>query len=128
MVDDASHFTANTPTRLNTRLEENTQESSEHPMRLDKFLKVTRLIKRRTIANALCDCGGVLLDGKIAKASSEVKAGQAITLLFGNRTITASVTGVPCTTQKIMPIDAMIANVVVTPRASQYITGPTPFG
>ncbi|MDH4378716.1 MAG: RNA-binding S4 domain-containing protein [Vampirovibrionales bacterium] len=84
-------------------------------MRLDKFLKVTRLIKRRTIANALCDCGGVVLDNKIAKASTEVKTGQKITLLFGNRTITATVIGVPSATQKIMAIDAMIADVVTTP-------------
>lgn len=84
-------------------------------MRLDKFLKVTRLIKRRTIANALCDCGGAMLDEKIAKASSEVKIGQRITLLFGNRTITATVVGVPSATQKIMPIDAMITEVVITP-------------
>ena len=56
-----------------------------------------------------------MLDGKIAKASTEVKTGQKIALLFGNRTITATVVGVPNATQKIMPIDTMIADVVITP-------------
>lgn len=64
-------------------------------MRLDKFLKVSRLVKRRTVANELCDSGGVLIDGKVAKASSKVEVNQTLTLLFGNRTVTVSVKEVP---------------------------------
>ena len=54
-------------------------------MRLDKFLKVSRLIKRRTVANEACDAGRVSVNGKPAKASAEVKAGDIITIGFGNK-------------------------------------------
>ena len=54
-------------------------------MRLDKFLKVSRLIKRRTVANEACDAGRVSLNDKVARASAEVKAGDTITISFGNR-------------------------------------------
>lgn len=54
-------------------------------MRLDKFLKVSRIIKRRTIANEACDQGKVLINGKSAKASTEVKAGDIIETQFGER-------------------------------------------
>lgn len=64
-------------------------------MRLDKFLKVSRLVKRRTVANELCDGGSVLIDGKVAKAASTVQAGQVLTLRFGNRTLEARITEVP---------------------------------
>lgn len=47
-------------------------------MRLDKYLKVSRLIKRRTVANEACDAGRVLLNDKVARASAEVKAGAAL--------------------------------------------------
>ena len=47
-------------------------------MRLDKYLKVSRLIKRRTVANEACDSGRVMLNGKLARASAEVKAGDVI--------------------------------------------------
>ncbi len=53
-------------------------------MRLDKYLKVSRLIKRRTVANEACDAGRVLLNDKVARASAEVKAGDVITIQFGN--------------------------------------------
>ena len=56
-------------------------------MRLDKYLKVSRLIKRRTIANEACDAGRVLINNKVAKAGSEVKAGDVIEIAFGNRTV-----------------------------------------
>ncbi|MGI6065104.1 MAG: RNA-binding S4 domain-containing protein [Bacillota bacterium] len=54
-------------------------------MRLDKFLKVSRLVKRRTVAKEICDGGKVLINGKTAKAGSEVAEGNIITLSFGAR-------------------------------------------
>jgi ribosomal 50S subunit-recycling heat shock protein len=54
-------------------------------MRIDKFLKNARLIKRRTIAKEACDQGRVLLNGKVAKAGTEVKIGDVITINFGSR-------------------------------------------
>ena len=60
-------------------------------MRLDKFLKVSRLIKRRTVANEACDAGRVSLNGKPARASAEVKAGDIIEIEFGNRNMKARV-------------------------------------
>ena len=54
-------------------------------MRLDKYLKVSRLIKRRTVANEACDAGRVMLNDKVARASAEVKAGDTITIAFGNK-------------------------------------------
>ncbi|MBP5608052.1 MAG: RNA-binding S4 domain-containing protein [Lachnospiraceae bacterium] len=54
-------------------------------MRLDKYLKVSRLIKRRTVANEACDAGRVMLNDKVARASAEVKAGDIISIAFGNR-------------------------------------------
>ena len=53
-------------------------------MRLDKYLKVTRLIKRRTVANEACDAGRVTINGKVAKAGTEVKIGDIIEIKFGN--------------------------------------------
>jgi ribosomal 50S subunit-recycling heat shock protein len=64
-------------------------------MRLDKFLKLSRLVKRRTVANDLCDGGGALLDGKKARASAEVRPGQELTLRFGNRTVKVRIERVP---------------------------------
>ncbi|MCC8013875.1 MAG: RNA-binding S4 domain-containing protein [Eubacterium sp.] len=52
-------------------------------MRIDKFLKVSRLIKRRTVANEACSAGRVLLNGKAAKAGAEVKVGDIIEIRFG---------------------------------------------
>lgn len=60
-------------------------------MRLDKFLKVSRIIKRRTVANEACDAGRVLVNGKIAKASYEVKEGDIIELQLGTRLVKAEV-------------------------------------
>ena len=54
-------------------------------MRLDKYLKIYRLIKRRTVANEACDNGRVTLNGRIARASAEVKPGDIIGISFGNR-------------------------------------------
>ena len=56
-------------------------------MRLDKYLKVTRLIKRRTVANEACDAGRILVNGKVARASYEVKENDLISIQMGNRPI-----------------------------------------
>jgi len=60
-------------------------------MRLDKFLKVSRLIKRRSVANEACDGQRVYVNGKTAKASLAVKLGDVIELRFGNRTLKVEV-------------------------------------
>ncbi len=69
-------------------------------MRLDKYLKVSRLIKRRTVANEACDAGRVLVNGKIARASYEVKTGDVLELQLGARTVQAKVTAVTETVRK----------------------------
>lgn len=69
-------------------------------MRLDKYLKVSRLIKRRTIANEACDAGRVLLNDKVARASAEVKAGDVITIQFGNKDVKVEVLTVQETVRK----------------------------
>ena len=69
-------------------------------MRLDKFLKVSRLIKRRTVANEACDAGRVLVNGKTAKASVEVKPGDVIEIQFGTRTVKVEVLDLQETTKK----------------------------
>lgn len=56
-------------------------------MRLDKYLKVARIIKRRTVANEACDAGRVLVNGKAARASYEVKPQDVLQLEFGGRTL-----------------------------------------
>lgn len=55
-------------------------------MRLDKYLKVSRIIKRRTVANEACDAGRVLINDKVAKASTKVSEGDIIEIQFGTRT------------------------------------------
>ncbi len=60
-------------------------------MRLDKFLKVSRLIKRRTVANEACDAGRVMVNGKVAKASVSVKAGDILEIAFGQKTVKVEV-------------------------------------
>ena len=69
-------------------------------MRLDKFLKVSRLIKRRTVANEACDAGRVLVNGKTAKASVKVKRGDVIEIQFGTRTVKVEVLDLQETTKK----------------------------
>ncbi|MBQ9919841.1 MAG: RNA-binding S4 domain-containing protein [Clostridia bacterium] len=61
-------------------------------MRLDKYLKVSRIIKRRTVANEACDNGRVLVNGKIARASYDVKVGDLLEITFGTRIFKAKVT------------------------------------
>ena len=69
-------------------------------MRLDKYLKVSRLIKRRTVANEACDSGRVTINGKVAKASAEVKQGDVIAISFGNREVKVEVLDVQETVKK----------------------------
>lgn len=64
-------------------------------MRLDKFLKVSRLIKRRTVANEVSDMGRVLINGNPAKAAKQVKENDIITIEYANRTVKAKVLKVP---------------------------------
>ena len=69
-------------------------------MRLDKYLKVSRLIKRRTVANEACDAGRVMINDKVAKASQEVKKGDVIEIRFGEKTVKVEVTDIIETTKK----------------------------
>ena len=64
-------------------------------MRLDKYLKVSRLIKRRTVANEACDGGRVTVNGKVARASYDVKIGDVIAVHFGERTLAVEVLTFP---------------------------------
>lgn len=69
-------------------------------MRLDKYLKVSRLIKRRTVANEACDAGRVKVNDKVARASQNVKEGDVIEIAFGTRTVRVEVLDVQETTKK----------------------------
>lgn len=69
-------------------------------MRLDKYLKVSRLIKRRSVVNDACDAGRVMVNGKQAKAGTSVKEGDIIEVQFGNSTLKAEVLQIVDTTRK----------------------------
>ena len=69
-------------------------------MRLDKYLKVSRLIKRRTVANEACDAGRVMINGKTAKAGTDVKVGDVSEIGFGTRNVKVEVLDVQETTRK----------------------------
>lgn len=69
-------------------------------MRLDKYLKVSRIIKRRTVANDACDAGRVMVNGKVAKASTDVKVGDRLDIEFGNRKVSVEVTQIVESTKK----------------------------
>lgn len=69
-------------------------------MRLDKYLKVSRLIKRRSVANEACDVGRVLINDKPAKASAQVKAGDVLEILFGTKSVRVEVLNVQETVRK----------------------------
>ena len=69
-------------------------------MRLDKYLKVSRLIKRRTVANEACDAGRVLVNDKAVKASYNVKVGDVIEIQFGNRSVKVRVLQIAETMKK----------------------------
>lgn len=70
-------------------------------MRLDKYLKVSRLIKRRTVANEVCNQGRVFLNNNVAKPSATVKVNDQITIEYANKTITAKILLVPTGTVSI---------------------------
>ena len=63
-------------------------------MRLDKYLKVSRIIKRRTVANEACDAGKILVNEKVARASYDVKIGDVITVNMGTKPLKVKVLGV----------------------------------
>ncbi len=69
-------------------------------MRLDKYLKVSRLIKRRTVANEACDAGRVMVNDKVAKASVDVKVGDVIEIAFGQKSVKVRVLDIQDTTKK----------------------------
>lgn len=69
-------------------------------MRIDKFLKVSRIIKRRTVANEACDAGRVLVNDKVVKASYDVKVGDIIQVQFGQRTVKVEVVNLSETVKK----------------------------
>ena len=69
-------------------------------MRLDKYLKVSRLIKRRTIANEACDAGRVTVNGCTAKAGADIKTGDEIAIAFGDKTVKVRVLSVAETVKK----------------------------
>ena len=69
-------------------------------MRIDTFLKVSRIIKRRTIANEACDAGRVLINDKVVKASAEVKVGDIVEVLFGGKSVKIEVLSLKETTKK----------------------------
>lgn len=77
-----------------------TSTEREMIMRLDKFLKVSRLIKRRTVANEACDAGRVTVNGQVAKASVKVKVGDVIEIQFGTKTVKVEVLDIQDTTKK----------------------------
>jgi ribosomal 50S subunit-recycling heat shock protein len=64
-------------------------------MRLDKFLKLSRIIKRRSVAKEVCDLGNISLGDKVAKAGTEVKSGDVLTIKFGNRNLTVRIVSTP---------------------------------
>ena len=69
-------------------------------MRLDKYLKVSRIIKRRTVANDACDNARIMVNGNVAKASYNVKLGDTIEITFGSKTVKVKVTEIKETTKK----------------------------
>lgn len=69
-------------------------------MRLDKYLKVSRLIKRRTVAKEVADNGRIKVNGVLAKSSTNVKVGDELQILFGNKTVTVAITAILDSTKK----------------------------
>ena len=69
-------------------------------MRLDKYLKISRLIKRRTVANEACDAGRVMINDKVAKASADGKIGDVIEIAFGQKSVKIRVLDIQDTTKK----------------------------
>ena len=69
-------------------------------MRRDKYLKVSRIIKRRTIANEACDAGRVTVNGRVAKAGTDIRPGDEISIVFGDKTVSVRVLSVAETVKK----------------------------
>ena len=69
-------------------------------MRLDKYLKVSRLIKRRTVAQEACEAGRVSVNGKVSKPSTTVRVGDVIEIVFGNKTVKVEIVDIQDTTKK----------------------------
>lgn len=86
--------------KLMQQWDRSNNEKRGNNMRLDKYLKVSRLIKRRSVANDACDAGRVMLNDKVAKAGTEVKVGDVITINFGNKDVKAEVLSVQETVRK----------------------------
>lgn len=87
-------------------------------MRLDKFLKVSRLIKRRTLAKEVCDNGRIEVNGRVAKASTEVKEADLLTIKFAKRTLTVKVLLVKDSAKKsdaIEMFEILEENVIASP-------------
>ena len=91
-------------------------------MRLDKYLKVSRLIKRRTVANEACDNGLVTVNGKPARASYEVQVGDRISMQFGVRSVTVEVLSVQ---ETVRQADAAALDMMM-PVSSKRSTSSTP--
>lgn len=72
-------------------------------MRLDLFLKTSRLVKRRTVAQELCDAGRVLVNGAAAKPAKEVRPGDILTVAFSSRTVEIEVLGLPLSSRAATP-------------------------
>ncbi len=81
--------------------------STENFLRLDKFLKWSRLIKRRTVANEFCDVGGVQINGRPAKAAAKIKVGDTLILSFGNKVLHVKVLVVPTKAPSIQAADTL---------------------
>jgi len=69
-------------------------------VRLDLFLKTSGLVKRRTVAQGLCDTGRVLVNGRVARSAKEVKQGDVIMLVFSTRSVQIEILAIPAATQK----------------------------
>ena len=69
-------------------------------MRLDKYLKVSRLIKRRTVAADACNAGRVMVNGKVAKAGTTIKVGDELEIVFGNRNVKVRIDSIAETVKK----------------------------
>ena len=77
--------------------------NAQNKMRLDKFLKVSRIIKRRTVANEAADGGRISVNGRVVKPSYEVKAGDIVEIKFGDKILKFKITAIPTVQGKNMP-------------------------
>ena len=80
-------------------------------MRIDKFLKVSRVIKRRTVASEACTNGRIKINEKVAKPSSEVKVGDIVEIVFGDKTLKFRILKV-CETVKVQDVDSLIEYII----------------